>query len=112
MIAQATPAARPLGTPGTPSMVGNRVPLPHRFHMSDGRTIVGDLHKAPSARLADHLSTLKGYVSVTNACCEGSGTHFPYIAVNQANILFIEELAAPADTVKVTTPGGVGHVPR
>lgn len=112
MIAQATPAPRPHGTPGTPAMVGNRVPLPHRFHMTDGRTVVGDLHKAPTTRLADHLSTLKGYISVTNACCEGTGTHFPYIVVNQDHVLFIEELAAPVAPVQVTTPGGQRNVPR
>jgi len=112
MIAQATPAARRVGVPGTPSLVGNKVPLPHRFHMTDGRTLVGDLHKAPTARLADHLSTLKGFISVTGACCERTGTHFPYIILNQDHVLFIEELGAPAAPVKVTTPGGLHHVPR
>jgi hypothetical protein len=112
MIAQATPAARPLGGPGTASLVGNKVPLPHRFHMTDGRTIAGDLHKAPNARLADHLSTLKGFVSVTNACCEGTGTHFPYIVINQDHVLFIEEIPAPAAQVRVTTPRGLRNVPR
>jgi hypothetical protein len=112
MIAQATPAARPLGSPGTASLVGNKVPLPHRFHMTDGRTLVGDLHKAPNARLADHLSTLKGFVSVTSACCEGTGTHFSYIVINQDHVLFIEELPVPDAQVRVTTPGGMRNVPR
>lgn len=112
MIAQATPAARPLRAPGTPSLVGNKVPLPHRLHMTDGRTLVGDLHKAPSTRLADHLSTLKGFISVTGACCERSGTHFPYIVVNQEHVLFIEELGVAAAPVRVTTPGGVRDVSR
>lgn len=112
MIAQATPAARPLGAPGTSSLVGNKVPLPHRFHMTDGRTLVGDLHKAPNARLADHLSTLKGFVSVTGACCEGTGTHYSYIVINQDHVLFIEELPVPDAQVRVTTPGGMRNVPR
>lgn len=112
MIAQATPATRPTHTPGTPSLVGSKVPLPHRFHMTDGRTISGDIHKAPNARLADHLSTLKGFISVTNACCEGSGSHFPYIVLNQDHVLFIEELPAPAAAVRVATPGGIRNVPR
>jgi hypothetical protein len=112
MIAKATPPARPVGAPGTPALVGNKVPLPHRFHMTDGRTLVGDLHKAPGTRLADHLSTLKGFISVTGACCEGTGTHYPYIVVNQDHVLFIEELPAPDAPVRVTTPGGLHNVPR
>ena len=104
MIAQAT-ATRPLPPPGSPSLVGNTVPLPHRLHLSDGRTLAGDLHKAPNARLADHLSTLKGFISVTNACCELTGRTFPHLVVNQDHLLFIEEISTPQPPMRVTTPG-------
>jgi hypothetical protein len=80
--------------------------------MTDGRTIVGDLHKAPTTRLADHLSTLKGFISVTAACCEGTGTHFPYIVLNQDHVLFIEELPVADARARVTTPGGLHNVQR
>jgi hypothetical protein len=111
MIAQATPMHRPAPSPGTPSLVGNKVPLPHRFHLTDGRVLTGDLHKAPNARLADHLSTLKGFISVTRARCEASGKSFPYLVLNQDHVLFIEEVA-PAAAARPVTPGGGAHVPR
>ncbi|HEX2187803.1 MAG TPA: hypothetical protein VHG51_02835 [Longimicrobiaceae bacterium] len=107
MIAKATPPPRPLHTPGTPSLVGNKVPLPHRFHLTDGRTIDGQLHKSPNARLADHLSTLKGFISVTDARCEASGRHFPYLLLNQDHVLFVEEVVAPS-----TLAGGARDVQR
>lgn len=98
MIARATPTL-PMraATPGTPSLVGNKRPQSHRFHLSGGRVLEGDLHRSPGSRLADHLSTLKGYISVTNARCLQSGHTFGYIVVNQDAVLFIEELAAPVE---------------
>lgn len=73
-------------------MVGNRRPQPHRLHLSSGRVLEGSLHRAPGTRLADHLSTLKGFISVTDAECCASGERYPYIVVNQSHVLFIEEL--------------------
>lgn len=109
MIAQAA-ATRPLPPPGSPALVGNKVPLPHRLHLADGRTLSGDLHKAPNARLADHLSTLKGFISLTTACCEATGRSFPHIVVNQVHILFIEEITTPQAPVRVTTPGAGARI--
>ncbi|HEX2093045.1 MAG TPA: hypothetical protein VHG28_11610 [Longimicrobiaceae bacterium] len=110
MIAQATPAPRPQAVPRTPSMVGNKVPLPHRFHLTDGRIIGGHLHKAPNTRLTDHLSMLKGFICVTNARCERTGATFPFLALNQDHVLFVEELASgepPARSVALGAfPGG------
>lgn len=99
MIARATPTlpARP-AAPGTPSMVGNKRAQGHRFHLSGGRVLEGDLHRSPGSRLADHLSTLKGFISVTNARCLQSGHTFGYIVLNQDSVLFIEELATPVET--------------
>ena len=93
MIARAVPAARP-APPSTPSLVGNKRPQPHRFHLTGGRVLEGNLHRTPSTRLADHLSTLKGYISVTDALCPASGERFPYIVLNADHLVFIEELAA------------------
>jgi hypothetical protein len=111
MIAQATPV-RPHTPPGSPALVGNKVPLPHRFHLTDGRTLCGDLHKARNARLADHLSTVKGFISVTSACCEATGRTFAHLVLNQDHILFVEEVhetrppvvggAAPAERPHVS----------
>ena len=112
MIAKAIPTPRPAHVPGTPSMVGNKVPLPHRFHLTGGRTVVGNLYKAPTVRLADHLSTLKGFISLTAARCEASGRQFEYILVNQDHVLFVEELPAAEVPAKPTTPGGSAHVSR
>lgn len=113
MIAQATPSLRssPV-SPGTPSLVGSKVPLPHRFHLTGGRTISGDLHKAPNVRLADHLSTLKGFISVTSARCQATGQEFPYIVLNQDHVLFIEEVSAPRRPAEGASPGGARNVPR
>ncbi len=103
MIARAAPAANP-APPSTPAMVGNRRPQPHRFHLSNGRVLEGNLHRAPSTRLADHLSTLKGYISVTDALCPASGERFPYVVVNADHLLFIEELPADGEGPRVA-PG-------
>lgn len=80
--------------PSSPALVGNKRPQPHRFHLTSGRVLEGNLHRAPNARLADHLSTLKGFISVTDAVCATSGERYPYIVLNQDHVLFIEELAA------------------
>ncbi|HET7233357.1 MAG TPA: hypothetical protein VFJ16_25320 [Longimicrobium sp.] len=95
MIARAVPAANP-APPSTPAMVGNKRPQPHRFHLTSGRVLEGNLHRAPNARLADHLTTLKGYISVTDALCTQSGERFPYIVLNADHVVFIEELPAGA----------------
>lgn len=93
MIARATPALAPRPiAPGTPSMVGNKRPQPHRFHLTSGRVIKGDMHRAPGSRLADHLSTLKGFISVTGARCADTGTEYGYLVLNQDHVMFIEEL--------------------
>ncbi|HEX2204820.1 MAG TPA: hypothetical protein VHG91_16040 [Longimicrobium sp.] len=91
MIARAEIPVRP-APPSSPALVGNKRPQPHRFHLSTGRVLEGNLYRAPSARLADHLSTLKGFISVTDALCAASGERFPYIVLNQDHVLFIEEL--------------------
>jgi hypothetical protein len=92
MIARAAPPLRP-ATPSTPALVGNRRPQPHRFHLTAGRVLEGNLHRAPSTRLADHLSTLKGFISVTDAVCVESGERYPYLVLNQSHVMFIEEMA-------------------
>lgn len=100
MIARAAPAASP-APPSTPAMVGNRRPQAHRFHLTTGRVLEGNLHRAPSTRLADHLSTLKGYISVTDAQCTASGERFPYLVLNADHLLFIEELHADGQGPRV-----------
>jgi hypothetical protein len=103
MIARATPTlpARP-PAPGTSALVGNKRAQGHRFHLAGGQVLEGDLHRSPGSRLADHLSTLKGFISVTNARCLQSGHAFGYIVLNQDAVLFIEELAAPVDPQRTT----------
>jgi hypothetical protein len=107
MIAHATPTlpARS-AAPGTPSLVGNKRAQGHRFHLAGGRVLEGDLHRSPGSRLADHLSTLKGFISVTNARCLQSGHAFGYIVLNQDSVLFIEELAAPVESARAATGSG------
>ena len=80
--------------PSTPSLVGAKRPRPHRFHLTGGRVLEGNLHRAPNARLADHLSTLKGFISVTDALCVASGEKYDYLVINQDHVVFIEELPA------------------
>jgi hypothetical protein len=94
MIARANtgPAPRPTASPGTASMIGTKRPLPHRFHLTGGRVIDGNLHRSPGGRLADHLAMLKGFISVTAARCSQSGAEFGYLVLNQDHVLFIEEL--------------------
>ena len=93
MIARAEAPVR-AAPPSSPSLVGNKRPQPHRFHLTSGRVLEGNLYRAPNARLADHLSTLKGFISVTEVVCAASGERYPYIVLNQDHVLFIEELAA------------------
>ncbi|HEX5724665.1 MAG TPA: hypothetical protein VFX98_04320 [Longimicrobiaceae bacterium] len=81
-------------------MVGSKRPIPHRFHLSDGRVLEGKLHRSPTTRLADHLSTVKGYISVTEVHCASTGERYAYLALNQDHLLFIEELPSePAGAV-------------
>lgn len=66
--------------PGNAALAGNRVPRRHRFFLSDGRILTGDLYRSPNSRLADHVAALKGYISVVNAVMEtdeSSGTGRP-----------------------------------
>jgi hypothetical protein len=96
MIARATPTLSPRPvSPGSSALVGNKRPQPHRFHLANGRVVQGDLHRSPGSRLADHLSTLKGFISVTAARCVETGTDYGYLVLNQDHVMFIEEL--PAD---------------
>lgn len=104
MIARAVPAARP-APPSTPGMVGKKRPQPHRFHLATGRVLEGNLHRAPNTRLADHLGTLKGYISVTDALDPQSGERFPYIVVNAEHLVFIEELPLDARGPAVSAAG-------
>lgn len=105
MITQASHTSlRP--TPGSPALTGNKVPLPHRFHLTSGQVIAGKLHRSPSARLADHLSTLKGFISVTDAAIEATGETFSYLLLNQDHVLFIEELPSGPD--RAPAAGGRG----
>ena len=94
MIARATPTLTPRPTsPGSPALVGNKRPYPHRFHLTGGRVVQGDMHRSPGSRLADHLSTLKGFISVTAARCAETGADYGYLVLNQDHVMFIEELS-------------------
>lgn len=94
MIARATPSLSPRAAApvGSPTLVGNKRPQPHRFHLTGGRRVEGDLHRSPGSRLADHLSTLKGFISVTAARCAETGTQYGYLVLNQDHVMFIEEV--------------------
>ena len=103
MIARATPTLAPRpAAPGTPSMVGNKRPQPHRFHLTTGRVLEGNLHRAPNARLADHLATVKGFISLTDAFCVATGEQFPYLVVNQDHVLFVEEIVSAPEPAGAT----------
>lgn len=94
--------------PGNSALAGNRVPRRHRFYLSDGRILSGDLYRSPNSRLADHVAGLKGYISVVDAVVEDHGKPSPqasevasrpdgertmeFIALNSEHVLFIEEL--------------------
>ncbi|HVH12779.1 MAG TPA: hypothetical protein VM759_07000 [Longimicrobium sp.] len=93
MIARAHPPLSPRAvSPGTPALVGNKRPQPHRFHLTGGRIVEGNLHRSPGGRLADHLTTLKGFISITAARCAQSGTEYGYLVLNQDHVMFIEEM--------------------
>ncbi|HEX8697104.1 MAG TPA: hypothetical protein VF746_32090 [Longimicrobium sp.] len=110
MIARAAvPVARP-AAPSSPSLVGNKRPQPHRFHLTSGRVLEGNMHRAPNTRLADHLSTIKGFVSLTDVCCAATGERFPYIVVNQDHILFIEEVQPVEPAGATLRAGGLAAV--
>lgn len=85
-------AAAPSRVPSTPSLVGSKRPQLHRFHLTGGRVLQGNLHRAPTMRLADHLSNLKGFISVTDASCMATGDQFEYLVLNQDHVVFIEEI--------------------
>lgn|GEM_PF-2001603 len=103
MIARAVSAApRTAPPPSSPSLVGNKRPQPHRFHLTTGRVLEGNLHRAPNARLADHLATVKGFISLTDAYCIQTGDQFPYLVINQDHVLFVEEIVAAPEPAGAT----------
>jgi len=79
---------------GAGGLRGQKTPVTHRIFLLDGRVIRGELHRMPNNRLADHLSTQKGVVSVTNAVCERTKEELGYIVVVLSNVLFIQESEA------------------
>lgn len=107
MIARAAPPA-PSAPPSTPGLVGNKRPQPHRIHLSTGRVLEGNLYRSPGTRLADHLGTLKGFLSVTDAVCRESGERFHHAVLNLDHVLFIEEVVAEPAGATVA----VGTLPR
>jgi hypothetical protein len=89
-------------------MVGSKRPQPHRIHLSTGRVLVGNLHRAPNIRLADHLTTLKGFLSMTDAACTASGERFDYVVLNLDHVLFIEEVVPRAEATGAAV--GIGSL--
>jgi hypothetical protein len=73
-------------------MVATKRPVPPRVLLASGRVLDGNLHRSPSTRLADHLSTLKGYLSLTGVTCPASGERFSHLVVNLDQVLFVEEM--------------------
>lgn len=86
--------------PAMAAMVGNKVPMPHRFYLVDGRIIRGDMYRGRQSRLADHLTTLKGYIGVVNAMIEGTHEALGFVTLNAALVLMIEELPSPGDELQ------------
>jgi hypothetical protein len=77
---------------------GNNVPCVHRLYLLGGRVLQGDIYRSPNVRLADHLAGLKGFVSLTDAQCQATGSVYAHVVVNMENVLFIEEVATPVGT--------------
>jgi hypothetical protein len=78
--------------PTPAAMVGNKVPMPHRFFLADGRIVRGDLYRGRQSRLADHMTTLKGYIGVVNAVIEGTEESLGFVTLTAAQVVMIEEL--------------------
>lgn len=71
----------------------NKVPIRHRFSLTDGRVIDGNFYRGPNSRLADDLDGVKGlYISVLDAHCTTTGAEAAYLALNLNHIISIEEL--------------------
>ena len=77
---------------GSPSMVGGKMPAAHRFHLSNGMVLRGEIYRQPKGRLSDHLSTLKGFISVLDAESEATGERYPFLTINVDHVVVIEEL--------------------
>ena len=86
-------ASRRSGT-GSEPLRGNKIPQMHRLFMADGRVLRGEIYRSPNTRLADHIATLRGVVSVTNVMDERTGERYGYIVVFTENVLFIQEIMA------------------
>jgi len=90
----ATPANRAVTAGG---LRGQKAPSVHRIFLIGGLVIRGDLHRMPNNRLGDHLSTQKGFLSVTNAVCESTNETFPHLVIVLSNVLFLEEVNGPGE---------------
>jgi hypothetical protein len=86
------------------ALAGNRLPQPHRFHLTDGRVMTGYLFRSPGSRLADHLGGIKGYISVVDAVVGPHEEPMKYVALNSSHVVFIEEIPAPEEEPTGTGP--------
>jgi len=88
-----SPAARRSAT-GSEPMRGNKTAQMHRLFLVDGRVLRGEVYRSPNTRLADHIASLRGVISVTNVMDERTGERYGYVVVFAENVLFIQEIMA------------------
>jgi len=75
------------------ALAEGKIPLPHRFCLVDGRVIEGYLYRGITSRLVDELYGQKGsFVSLIDAHCLSTGRVVPYMAINEAHVVSIEEI--------------------
>lgn len=88
------PPFSPRPLPRAPQLAGDKVEMPHRVHLTDGRILEGGLYRSPATRLLDHLRLLTDYVALVDASTP-DGEHFPFVAVNLQHVILIEEVDLP-----------------
>ena len=79
---------------GSEPLRGNKIPQMHRLFLVDGRVLRGEIYRSPNTRLADHLASLRGAITVTNVMDERTGERYGYVVVIAENVLFIQEIMA------------------
>lgn len=84
--------------------------MPHRLYLTNGWMLEGDLLRPGHGRLADYLTTVRGYMVLHGARGPATMLPVPEMVVALEKVLYIEEIAPGIDPVQFSPSLAVGKV--
>lgn len=84
--------------------------MPHRLYLTNGWVLEGGLLRPGHGRLADYLTTVRGYLVVHGALGPATLQPVPEMVVALEKVLYIEEIAPGSDAVQFSPSLAVGKV--